>query len=335
MLKQRVIKKVPGLLSLWVAWFTKRILSRNINNFWALREKQSHSYTVKKLLRCRDLAFSWIKAKLGNGRNTMFWFENWTPFGGIKDFLRLPSSSFLGTRQNATVSDINHNGAWSLPSPRSEEQLALQTHLTTITLSTDEDSYIWSPEDKQLPSYSTGMIYKLITLHKPQVPWYTAVWTTKGIPKHNFLAWMMVLNRCPTKDMILSWGLQTNPNCLLCNNAVESRDHLYFVCPFSFEVWEALAIKSGCHPVRQWSHSLTTMQSLALPKHQKLLSLLSWQSTIYLLWTERNHRLHRQQFHQSSTIITNATSMIKNQVSSLRNSSPRLYFLMMLYWLRD
>lgn len=143
--------------SIWVAWFTERILSGNRSNFWILREKQTHSYTVKKLLRSRDMVFSWIKVKLGNGKNTLFWFENWSPFGSIKTFLNLPPASTLGTRRMATVSDINRHGIWSLPSPRSEEQLELHAYLTTVSLSDVNDSYIWSPDDKQTTTYSTGI----------------------------------------------------------------------------------------------------------------------------------------------------------------------------------
>ncbi|KAJ4881601.1 Reverse transcriptase zinc-binding domain protein [Raphanus sativus] len=47
----------------------------------------------------------------------------------------------------------------------------------------------------------------------------------------------MVLNRCPTRDRILQWGLSTDGNCLLCNAAPESRDHIYYACAFSSEVW--------------------------------------------------------------------------------------------------
>lgn len=305
----------------------------NISNFWTLREKQSHSYTVRKLLRNRDLVFNWIKVKLGNGRKTLFWFENWSPLGCIKDFLHLPPQSTLGTRLHATVADLNRNGNWSPPNPRSEEQLILHTHLTTIALTELEDTYFWQPQDIKLTSYSTGMIYNLIKEHKPQVPWLKAVWTSRGIPKQNFLAWLVVLNRCPTKDRILGWGLQTDPVCVLCNSTAESRDHLFFDCPFSFTVWEFLARKAGCTPVRQWSHCLATMQALNMPRHLRILSLLAWQTTIYLLWNERNTRLHRQIFRQPASISSTAFSLIKNKISSFRDSNPRLSSLMIQHWL--
>ncbi|XP_056842915.1 uncharacterized protein LOC130495531 [Raphanus sativus] len=319
--------------SIWVAWFIKEILSGNISNFWILREKQTHSYTVKKLLRCRDVVFDWIKVKLGDGSNTLFWFANWSPFGCLKAFLKLPPASTLGTRLHATVADINRRGNWSLPSPRSEEQLQLHTYLTTVSLTNEADSYIWQPEEVQLQTYSTGMIYNLIKEHKPLVPWHRVVWTTRGILKQNFLTWLVVLNRCPTKDRILGWGLQTDPMCVLCNSNFESREHLYFECPFAFTLWETLARKAGCSPVRQWSQCLSTMQSLTAPKHLKLLSLLAWQTSIYLIWTERNSRIHRQHHRSATSIITTATSLIKNKISSFRESNHRLSSLMIQQWL--
>ncbi|CAN7122825.1 unnamed protein product, partial [Brassica rapa subsp. narinosa] len=34
--------------------------------------------------------------------------------------------------------------------------------------------------------------------------------------------WLMVLNRCPTRDRMLQRGLQTDSHCLLCNSYPES-----------------------------------------------------------------------------------------------------------------
>lgn len=150
--------------------------------------------------------------------------------GCLKTFLHLPPASMLGTRAHATVADINRSGVWSLPSPRSEEQLTLHTHLTTVILNDLEDSYIWQPQGTELSTCSTGMIYNLIKEHKPQVSWFKAVWSPPGIPKQNFLTWLVVLNRCPTRDRLLGWGLQTDPACVLCNSTAESRDHLFFDC---------------------------------------------------------------------------------------------------------
>ncbi|KAF2592111.1 hypothetical protein F2Q70_00044234 [Brassica cretica] len=146
--------------------------------FWTLKEKQSHSHSVKKLLRVRELAYKWI-----NG----------------------------GTRPNSMISDLCNDGVWSLPLPRSEDQLALHAYLTTVTLTDSEDTV-----------------------------------------------------------------------------------------------------------------------SLSSPKHLRLLSLLAWQAAIYTLWTERNSRIHKNEFRSTSTI-----ALIKNRISSFRYSSPALSSAMMQIWLHD
>lgn len=51
-------------------------------------------------------------------------------------------------------------------------------------------------------------------------------------------------------------------------------------------------------------------------KHHKLLTQVAWQATIYLLWFERNSRLHRQKFRTTSSISKQADVLIINHISS-------------------
>lgn len=44
--------------SIWVAWFIEEILDGNRSNFWTLKEKNTHSWLVKRLLRLRPLVFN-------------------------------------------------------------------------------------------------------------------------------------------------------------------------------------------------------------------------------------------------------------------------------------
>ncbi|XP_013615239.1 PREDICTED: uncharacterized protein LOC106321526 [Brassica oleracea var. oleracea] len=236
--------------SIWVAWFIKNILLGNLSNLWNLKEKNSHSSATKKILRVRDYAFRWIKIIPRNGRNSRFWSDNWSPFGNLRTYLDLPSSTSLGIRASATLEDLYQQDRWLLPHPRSETQLNLHIFLSTISLTDGTDEYIWSPLGSPLSTYSTGMIYNAIKHHEPAVPWSKIVWSSRGIPRHNFLTWLLVLNRCPTKDRMLNWGLQTDPACMLCNASAESRDHLFFQFPYSWNLWTALAERAHWSPSR-------------------------------------------------------------------------------------
>ncbi|KAK7256204.1 hypothetical protein RIF29_29642 [Crotalaria pallida] len=55
------------------------------------------------------------------------------------------------------------------------------------------------------------------------------VWNSYSIPKHCFIVWLAIKDRLRTKNS-LSMFMQVQPECILCNRAMESRDHLFFEC---------------------------------------------------------------------------------------------------------
>ncbi|KAG2314131.1 hypothetical protein Bca52824_017253 [Brassica carinata] len=251
----------------------------------------------------------------------------------MREFLNITSTSALGIRQNATLADLFYDGGWHLPAPRTEPQLALHTFLTTLTLSQAQDSYEWSQPGQSSLTFKTGQTYNLIKLHSPPVSWSKIVWFSRGIPKHSFLTWLVTLNRCPTKDRIISWGLSTSPQCLLCNAENETRDHLFFECPFSFAVWNSLARKANCLAPPTWYQTLHYLEHRTCGKTERCLGLLAWQASIYFIWTERNNRLHRHHFRSSSSIAAAAYSLIKNKISSFRDQNPAFCSSLLQIWI--
>lgn len=206
-------------------------------NFWILKESKKYSWAINRLLRLRDKAFPWIKNRVGNGMTCRYLSDNWSHYGNLAVFLELGNTRRLGIPWLATISELFHNGQWSLPPVRSDNQVLLYAYLSTLTLTEEEDEVEWVVNDKCLKSYSTGQIYKELKHHNTQVSWNKLVWISWGIPKHSFLTWLFVKDRCPTRDRIINWGLQTQPNCLLCNAPAESRNHIYFECPYTWSIW--------------------------------------------------------------------------------------------------
>ncbi|CAG7862429.1 unnamed protein product, partial [Brassica rapa] len=125
-------------------------------------------------------------------------------------------------------------------------------------------------------------------------------------------------------NRILSLGLQTNSICILCNLADETRDHLFFDWNFSSMIWEALARKARCSPISTCPQLLQYLQQRSCPKPERILGLLTWQVAMYYTWTEGNSRLHRRCYCSSNSITVLAAAMIRNKISSFRNSNPRL-----------
>lgn len=319
--------------SVWVAWYKLQFLQGCLNNFWTMQPRRHYSWLANKLLKMRGEAYTWIKLKVGNGSTCRFWSDNWSPFGKLLNFLPSTRNARLGIPLEATLKDIYNQGHWLIPPARSENQVSLQAFLTTLHLTDAVDHYEWELDGKLSTRYSTGKVYNLLKGQSLLMPWCNAVWFSGGIPKHNFLTWLFVLNRCPTRDRLLNWGLNTAPNCLLCGSYPESRDHLFFDCNFAWSVWSSVAERCNLEPHRSWLDTINHLQILTGPKERKRLILLVWQCTIYLLWSERNNRLHRQSFRPSDSIINLIDITIRNKASSFRESNPQSASTILQLWL--
>lgn len=99
-----------------------------------------------------------MKRRLGNGATTRFWFDNWSPLGNLYTYLNA-NSSRLGISRAATVASLFSEGAWRLPPARTENHLAVQIHLTTVTLSDNDDYYEWEVDGRHWHKYNTGEVY--------------------------------------------------------------------------------------------------------------------------------------------------------------------------------
>lgn len=323
--------------SVWVAWFREKVLKGSIHNYWTTKPSSSYSWLANKLLKLRTVVFPLIKLCLEDGLTARFWHDNWSPLGSLAATLNA-SASRLGIPDNATVASLYRIGAWRLPPARSEPQLLLHAFLTTIIFTTNPDYYEWEIAGKVSLTYSTGQTYSYLRGNIDEVSWAKAVWFSNGIPRQQFHAWLLVLDRCPTRNRLLSWGIQVSPLCLLCNNDHESRDHLFFNCSFSFHLWELSATRCSIQPLRTWSQTLDQMQGLPSQRSQRsarLLSLLAWQSNLYWLWNERNSRLHSNSFRSIDTLFTMIDRQIRNKIQSFRPSNPKLSSSMLQLWLRQ
>lgn len=158
------------------------------------------------------------------------------------------------------------------------------------------------------------------------------VWFSYGIPRQNFLTWLVLFDRCHTRDRLIRWGIYVNPNCLLCNALHESRNHLFFECTYTARVWQVIAGRCQLQPLTNWDSTLLQLQSLGSNRDLNRFTLLAAQATIYWIWRERNTRIHQQTFKASETIISTIDKQIRNRLLSIRCKNPRASSAMMQLW---
>lgn len=142
------------------------------------------------------------------------------------------------------------------------------------------------------------------------------------IPRHNFHAWLVTLNRLPSRDRLASYCLSVPSSCLLCNFEDESRNHKYLVCSYSWNLWYQFASRLGITPSSDWNQTLSDIYSLpGLPWRGKL-QLIVWQGLIYALWKERNSHLHHNSYSQTRTISLSLDRMIRNKIHARFDIKP-------------
>ncbi|CAH2037582.1 unnamed protein product [Thlaspi arvense] len=178
----------------------------------------------------QETGLSVLSAKQKILKRELLKLNNWCSLGNMSTYLEGESPRQVGIPRDATLASLWRSGSWHLPPARSERQVTFQLQLSLLTI---------SPETYD--RHNTGSIYSAITDQHPSVPWHKIVWFSRRIPKHSFLTWLFVLNRSPTRDRMREWGLPIDLVCVLCNSVAESRDHLFFDCPYSWEIWNSIS----------------------------------------------------------------------------------------------
>lgn len=162
----------------------------------------------------------------------MFWFDSWNSLGPLINVFGVTGPRQLRIRLSASVIDATANGFWSLPSARSEQNVASQALLTTIPVpsaSMERDKFLWVQADGNFgPVFSSKVTWERIRTPSPVQPWHKAIWFKEHIPRNSFISWVALLRRLPTRDIIRRWGLNVPDACVLCQAAVETHHHLFF-----------------------------------------------------------------------------------------------------------
>ncbi|KAE8689401.1 hypothetical protein F3Y22_tig00110940pilonHSYRG00524 [Hibiscus syriacus] len=142
------------------------------------------------------------------------------------------------------------------------------------------------------PIATLAEIWSVLRSQGVRVIWDRVVWHSGHFPKNSMIAWMAALGRLPTRCRLISFGWNIDGTCLLCSRELETRDHLFFVCPYSKCVWEwVLRACNFSKPAMELDRELSWVCANVRGKSfLSYLFRLAWNGCIALLWKERNRR---------------------------------------------
>lgn len=144
----------------------------------------------------------------------------------------------------------------------------------------DQRIFYWG-NDK----YLAAKLYKMAFLSMPAPASFRIIWKSKVTPRVKFFAWLILLDRLNTKNMLSRRHFNVQPNCLcgMCKeNEEETIEHLFFNCEFAKKCWDKLGIV--------WSLEadihikiMKTRQQIGLPFFIEIFLIAAWE-----LWKIRN-----------------------------------------------
>jgi len=80
----------------------------------------------------------------------------------------------------------------------------------------------------------------------------------QGSPKWIFAMYLAINRRLYTRDRLKKWGITNDILCLLCKEANETHQHLFFNCIFSRRLWQKLLNWLSINTVSNgWTEELT------------------------------------------------------------------------------
>ncbi|CAN1192276.1 LINE-1 retrotransposable element ORF2 protein [Linum perenne] len=104
-----------------------------------------------------------------------------------------------------------------------------------------DDTPLWKGE--MMEKFSISRVLADLRTPIQRAPWCDLLWKRPIIPRNSFLTWLVILNRIATRDKLFQWGCITDTSCVFCESGIDSREHLFFGCPYSSavaeQVWKA------------------------------------------------------------------------------------------------
>lgn len=114
-----------------------------------------------------------------------------------------------------------------------------------------------------------------------------------------------------------SWGI--TQECGLCGESDETRDHLFFACPYSFTIWKCMVRGfSGRRPNPDWTITLNMLKRNRLPRLDSILIRMLFQTVIYHIWRERNGRRHQGKRTTTDQMCKAIDRVMRNKIVSLK-----------------
>ena len=192
--------------SLWGKWIKSYLLKKKC--FWEVKlNTQAGSWMWRKMLKLRDVAKTFCKKEVGNGRHVSFWFDNWSAKGVLFDTLGEHGIIAMGIRRDATVEEavMSRRRRRRHRTEALNEVEAVMTEVKEKMRQNIMDVTLWRMKTGFKSTFSSYETWLLVRESHAQCSWARGVWFSMATPKFAFMTWLAMLDRLSTMDRVSKW----------------------------------------------------------------------------------------------------------------------------------
>ncbi|KAG7544027.1 Reverse transcriptase zinc-binding domain [Arabidopsis thaliana x Arabidopsis arenosa] len=132
---------------------------------------------------------------------------------------------------------------------------------------------------------------------------------------------------------MMKWNHNANSSCVLCSDPFETRDHLFFMCPYSRKVWvelvEGLLLNRF---TTSWQDIMKICADKDYDKTKRFLLRYVFQNAIHSIWRERNARRHREQPSMPEKLVKLIDKNLRNRMSTIPRRGEGIYAKGLQVW---
>lgn len=155
---------------------------------------------------------------------------------------------------------------------------------------------------------------------------YKEIWFPHATPKYAFITWLLIKNRLTTGERMLNWNQNVNSSCVFCDESIETRDHLFFQCPYSNKVWKDLVLGLLSENFKEiWYEILQPPGRNDWDKVKRFLLRYTFQNSIHSIWSERNRRRHGEQPTTTEMLVKTIDKNVRNRLSTIKGGGASQY----------
>ena len=185
--------------------------------------------------------------KLGCRDKVKFWEDIWTGNSNLKTMYTRLFSLSLNQGQKVEEAGVWTDSVWQWclrwRRPRFvwefELEEEMKIHLSSIMLSREQkDVQVWGNDVGK--EFSVSSAYDCLTKQGrgSHSEVYINLWKAKAFPSVVTTTWRILTNSVPTRECLSRrWVMLNNALCALCQNIVESCQHLFLECKHAMSVW--------------------------------------------------------------------------------------------------